>query len=459
VTRLNKTGLFSFILAALLLGGCGGEVVDSSAPEKGPDELSNVMFGTPALGSGGGAGGSSIMGLNAPNGAKGGKALPADFPQLKDTGGMGEGEVMAAWGGDPGKDRKANRAALKHTPVILIHGNGASAYGNPIWGFMWDLKWDDTVKFLRSKGYNTSEIWAVSYLGQAPIMAQLSKPYTSNIDDVRSFIDAVRVYLGVQKVDLVAHSLGAVLARGYIAGLQRTGKWDDTKHRLDAVGAVVTLSGANYGFGHDLDMYAAIVGEMLTGFPLEKNSHLFKGIKDDTPGGQATTKQKLTTPAIKGLTDGDFRGKTSLDNGSINWVALWHKEDQVDKYYPGTGRLWGANLNQQVESGLKDALKRHISLMHRTSFMALYYPYLNKVGVVPGKNLPSTPTPGSSGSFTCKTVTSSTYGHVAIGRARMCGFFHACAKGSNQDLGTISMLTKVQLAQTKSGYYTKGACP
>jgi pimeloyl-ACP methyl ester carboxylesterase len=423
------------------------------------DRLAAELFGVPQGGQSGNTLTPSGSGAPSPGGMPTG--YPKDFPKLTDSGGSGAGQPIAGWGGDPSKDRAGNRAALKRTPVILIHGNGQSAFGSII-DFQTDFSWKSMYRHLRGLGYVDSEIWSFSYLGRMVFMAQLDRPYSTNIDDVRSFIEAVRVYLGVKKVDIIAFSLGSGLAKGYMNGLQRDASWDHSKNRADAVGTLVALGGGNYGLGKSYDMYAAIVGEMLTDFPFEKKRHMFGATKDDTPYGPPVANQKVEGTAFDApkWNDSHYRGVTGLDNGAISYVALWAEGDLVDNNWDKTCRLWGADLNKGFKLG--DGLGGHARLIHDKNVFDAFAPYLNRVGVVKGYASPGGATPATGGSGTggsCKDCEASNYAHVKSGRAEVCGTLKACARGSKQMIGYYSMMQKTWLRETKPGYFEQGKCP
>jgi hypothetical protein len=59
-------------------------------------------------------------------------------------------------------------------------------------------------------------IWAPSYLG--PGTVDRSTPHTDNINDVRDYLEAVCTYLGVDVVDVIAHSLGCTLMYSVFRG-------------------------------------------------------------------------------------------------------------------------------------------------------------------------------------------------------------------------------------------------
>ena len=298
---------------------------------------------------------------------------PKDFPELIDAGGSGNGEVIKGFGGDVTKDREGNRAAVRRRPVILIHGNGGSAT-HSTWG------WQQMRSFLKSKGYNDSEIWAVSYLGQKPFFGQLIGAHRDNIEDVRRFIDGVREYLGVEKVDLIGHSLGCGMIRGYLLGLNSSGLYENTNHRFAAVGTAVFLSGAHYGLGK------FAMDEFKTGSTFELDSHQFHNISDDTPYGARSTSEMIA-PAGTLPRSIPFQKVSSLDDGSariyldardrrIYYVALWAIGDMVDGQLSNTGGLQGADLNKGYQLG--SGTQGHEKIIKDSKVFDDFYPYLNK---------------------------------------------------------------------------------
>ncbi|BBM85175.1 alpha/beta fold hydrolase [Candidatus Uabimicrobium amorphum] len=254
--------------------------------------------------------------------------FPKDFPQLYDSGGNGYGSALSGFGGNHSLDREGNRKAISKNPVILLHGNGGNAH-HPQWGML------KLRSFLKEKGYNHSEIWAVSYLGPDNSDAELPDPHRNNINDVRSFIDAVREYLDVQKVDIISHSLGGTLVKSYLMGLREDGSWDKSLRRFDAVGTVVTMAAGNYGLG------AFSVGEFQTGGAFEAKIHSLDGVKDDTPYGSSEGSSQK----------GPYQKVSKLDNDQITYVAVWAEGDFVDMQNPKTGRLEGADFNRGYNLG------------------------------------------------------------------------------------------------------------
>ena len=180
---------------------------------------------------------------------------PTDFPVPQDQGGPGAGSPVGGFGGNPTADRTAHRTVVARTgkaPVLLVHGNGGSADVQP-----WDML--DLTRMLLAAGYPPELIWAPSYLG--PGTVGLFTPHTDNINDVRDYLEAVCSYLGVDVVDVIAHSLGCTLMYSGFRGLDHRSApigWNQPK-KWNRVGTLVALAGAFHGLG------AASVGEWITG--------------------------------------------------------------------------------------------------------------------------------------------------------------------------------------------------
>lgn len=290
--------------------------------------------------------------------------FPADFPELIDGGGFGEGQRIGGFGGNNSLDRTGNRVQVRNIPVVFVHGNGTHAQHEE-WG------WHTFRDFLKGKGYNDSEIWAVSYLG-TPWSAQLGSPHQDNIGDVRRFIDAVREYLDVQKVDLIGHSLGCGMVRAYMLGFQPDGKFDNNDHRLDTIGTLVTLAGGNYG----LSPFPLAGDEFVPGSYFETNTHKFNGITDDTPWGAPEEKQ---TASDCGTSNVAYLNETDLDDEKIRFVALWEDGDIVDMQQSKSGRLQGAHLNKCYELATNFfGLKGHQAILHSNEVFEDILPYLNQ---------------------------------------------------------------------------------
>jgi len=168
----------------------------------------------------------------------------ADFPHLVDS------QWKMPIGGLGGLRA---HAALRHTPVIFVHGNQADAQN-----------WLSVMlQFQRLAGYSMQEMYAVSYNGLgnfyagAPIGAATTPDEDyfrqnpsgfangghgaaneDNIPDLCRFVAAVQAYTGSRQVDIVAHSLGVTIVRKLLV--------DYPMLRRD-VAAVVAIAGANHG--------------------------------------------------------------------------------------------------------------------------------------------------------------------------------------------------------------------
>jgi pimeloyl-ACP methyl ester carboxylesterase len=346
--------LVSVLVIAGWLPGCAGSRGEGGGGDDGPGDAN------PACGAS----------LAAKNG------FPGDFPELVDGGGFGQGATIIGFGGDTTTDRSCNRAALRRRPVILLHGNGASAL-HAQFGMV------EVAEKLRAAGYVDAEIWAPSYLGQNVSSAETSTPYRNNIDDVRGFIDAVVEYLGVDQVDIVGHSLGCGMANGYLRGLKKDGTFDPALARLERVGTVVCLGGAIYGTGSgflyqpEFDLDGAFVTASLT----------TAGVEDATPYGAASAAE-MQGPATGGTLpkNRDFHATSTLDGGGrrIHWVALWAIGDIVDANLKNAGGLGGADLNRGFElSGsapgvFTPQLAKHINLLHDQGVVDAFLPYLDR---------------------------------------------------------------------------------
>jgi pimeloyl-ACP methyl ester carboxylesterase len=263
---------------------------------------------------------------------------------------------LTGFGGDSTKNRAEHRAALRRTPVILVHGNAAHS-SDPKFGM-------ETMKrFLLDAGYQPAEIWAMDYLGAGNTQVKLDNPHRKHIELFRQFVDAVRTYLGVQKLDFIAHSLGCGMVNGYLRGLQESGAWDHTQNRLEFCSTFVALAGATFGLG------LAGVGEFKSGSRFEKESHLFNGIVDDTPRGSRTLAEQVAPVEAWKLV-------TQLDDDSITYVAIIADDDFVDAQNQETGRRPGAHLNKRMNLGL--GLDGHERIIKSSTVFNTFKPFLNK---------------------------------------------------------------------------------
>lgn len=267
---------------------------------------------------------------------------------------------LTGFGGDATKDQAQHRASLKKTPVILCHGNGGNSV-HPQWGM-------ETLKgFLVAEGYQDAEIWAMDYLGENNSDPDMPTPHRNRIDKFRRFVDSVRTYLGVERLDFIAHSLGCGMVNGYLRGFQSSGKWDQSEHRLDAAGTFVALAGATYGLGRFAQ------GEFQTGAPFEVESHKFKNVNDDSPFGEDNKNEQGVLR--------DWIEVTSLDNDQVCYVAIVAQGDFIDAQNPNGGLRKGADLNEAIPLGA--GLDGHEKIIKSQTVFDRFKKYLNEKPPVP----------------------------------------------------------------------------
>jgi pimeloyl-ACP methyl ester carboxylesterase len=300
---------------------------------------------------------------------------PVDFPVPDDSGGPGAGSPIGGFGGNPRADRDTHRAVvadLGRAPVLLVHGNGGAADERP-----WDLL--DQRRFLLAAGYADEVIWAPSYLG--PGTVDLQTPHTDNVEDVRSYLDAVCAYLDVDVVDVIAHSLGCTLTYAVARGLQRQTSpivWDRPK-QWRRLGTFVALAGAFHGLG------TGSIGEWVTG------GEFMRELLAETAGGGGETPFGAGDPP----TDGE-RPHT------ITYFCGTAAGDFVDAQNPGTGRLDGAvNRSYNLGSGTQG----HQAIKESQAVFDDFRPLLNSIPPVPPVELTLQPGSGAQPPGLAVTVT------------------------------------------------------
>ncbi len=268
--------------------------------------------------------------------------FPKDFKSPMDKGGPGKGAPIGGFGGNSDFNRLENRKDLKKTPVLLVHGNAGSAH-DVTWGML------PIRNFLKKSGYKDSEIWALSYLGEGGL--DITYAHQDNIEDIRGFIKRMMDYLAVEKIDIIAHSVGVTLTRAWMKGLKKEKdgfSWNASQH-YGKVGTLITLAAANKG---------------ITSFMPEwdPNGEFIKALNknDETPFGKGDQKK---------LPDGN----------RITYVALWSKGDVIEMQNPQTGKLIGADLNKGYALG--GWLTGHEQILKSEEVFEDFLPYLNRVSL------------------------------------------------------------------------------
>ena len=272
--------------------------------------------------------------------------FPNDFPH-----------ALTGFGGDPRLNRDQHRERARKCPVILVHGNASNSV-HPKYG-MQAMK-----TFLKNADYQDCEIWSLDYLGEDNHLPILVGVHRNHIDAFREFVDSVRDYLGVERIDFISHSLGCGMVNAYLRGLQSSGQWNSEDHRFDVAGTFVSIAGAQHGLG------MGGIDEFKTGSRFEIASHRFGDVaRDDTPFG-ASDKSQQHAPVER------WKVTTSLDNNDVCYVAVIAREDFVDQQHPDTSRRDGADLNKVFNVGPGAA--GHEKIIKEQAVFDAFHGYLNR---------------------------------------------------------------------------------
>jgi Lipase (class 2) len=155
----------------------------------------------------------------------------------------------------------------------------------------WDML-DLKRMLMENARYPQELIWAPSYLGinlpgtngNLDDQGAGASPHTNNVNEVREFIDDVCEYLGVDVVDIIAHSLGCTLVYSVFRGLEKQRapvNWNQPK-KWNRVGTFVALAGAFHGLGSSFSPFLS-KGEWETG------GEFMKELLTETLGGGGET--------------------------------------------------------------------------------------------------------------------------------------------------------------------------
>lgn len=141
------------------------------------------------------------------------------------------GYPIGGWGG------LRRGAPLGRVPVIFVHGQYEDASYFDVPGDLPPIQ-ISVRRALREAGYTDQEVWAMSYNGARCPDLSCQTYNEVNAEDIRRFVEAVRVYTGADRVSLVGHSLGVTVVRRALA------KYPDLQTKVDAF---VAIAGANHG--------------------------------------------------------------------------------------------------------------------------------------------------------------------------------------------------------------------
>lgn len=142
-------------------------------------------------------------------------------------------------------------------PVVLVHGTWSNA----------EATWSDLAPQLREQGYC---VFAMDY-GQREGLDPNNllnlwggADIARSAGDLAAFVDVVRARTGADRVDIVGHSQGGILARQY---LKFNGGADVLNPSRNAVKNVVTLGATNHGTTYDDKQFWGKLAE-LVGIPV-----------------------------------------------------------------------------------------------------------------------------------------------------------------------------------------------
>ncbi|RCN40138.1 triacylglycerol lipase [Ancylostoma caninum] len=148
-----------------------------------------------------------------------------------------------------GKKRATEQ--IRNEPVIFIHGNGDAALHAqaPL-----ATGWSRSIQYFMEQNYTEGELYATTWgdaWGTGSILDSYSTMHTcSNLLFLRRFIEAVISYTGARKVDVIAHSVGVVLARKALKGgslIGTDGNCTLGPPLTSKIDTFVGIAGPNYG--------------------------------------------------------------------------------------------------------------------------------------------------------------------------------------------------------------------
>ncbi|MBO8200964.1 alpha/beta fold hydrolase [Streptomyces smyrnaeus] len=196
-----------------------------------------------------------------------------------------------------------------HRPIIFVHGYKSNSG-----------VWDSMVSYAERYGYKSDELYRFDYRNKTPGNTSI----TTLGRDLRDFIkDRERNILGKSpdgKVDIIAHSMGGLVARAYLKGYEGT---KVTKHFVSMGsphhGTKAADLGSNYGYCDATSDHQC--KEMTTTSPFIK--WLNSGGETPGPTKYLTLRSNVgDEPTVLGMCDLTvFEGETSALAGATNYVT------------------------------------------------------------------------------------------------------------------------------------------
>ncbi|ULT83513.1 hypothetical protein L5515_018479 [Caenorhabditis briggsae] len=148
-----------------------------------------------------------------------------------------------SFGGKAFSDEK-----LTNTPIVFIHGNSDSAlkYEN----HPFQTGFNDVIKYFMDKDYTLAELYGITYGNRSMAHSFSNFMQCEYFQLQRRFLEFVLHYTKSAQVNIVAHSMGATIARRIIKGGQYTTSTEscDLGHDLTKrVNTFISIASANYG--------------------------------------------------------------------------------------------------------------------------------------------------------------------------------------------------------------------
>uniref|UniRef100_A0A0N5B7U4 Lipase n=1 Tax=Strongyloides papillosus TaxID=174720 RepID=A0A0N5B7U4_STREA len=141
-----------------------------------------------------------------------------------------------------------NNETLQNTPIIFFHGNSDSALNA---GTSTTTGWSKNIEYFISKGYKSSELYAITWGDRDPLTATLKVHDCETVIRLRKFIEAVLKYTNAPKVNIISHSMGVTLGRKAVKGGKLTEFLGTSCEIGDSINqnidVFIGISGANLG--------------------------------------------------------------------------------------------------------------------------------------------------------------------------------------------------------------------
>ncbi|MEM4780352.1 MAG: hypothetical protein QXG03_02115 [Halalkalicoccus sp.] len=145
---------------------------------------------------------------------------PCAWEQTDDSHLPFETEGYGGWGGHDFLDTEPG---LEHYPVVFAHGNTRDA-----------CDFLDHAEYFIDRGFGGDALWAITFGREGSTHDEMR-------DQLDDFVGQIREYTGVDRVQVLGHSLGVTGLRYWMDGLE------EHPDRYDRVETVVGLAGANHG--------------------------------------------------------------------------------------------------------------------------------------------------------------------------------------------------------------------